>query len=49
MVPGGKGTKSGKTYEDIIEASIKGNYGDNYKKQIVIGESLYGSNYKVDF
>jgi hypothetical protein len=31
MGPGGKGTRSGKTYEDIIETAIKSNYGENYK------------------
>lgn len=49
MGPGGRGTRSGKTYEDIIETAIKSNYGENYKKQIYIGESLFGGNYKVDF
>jgi hypothetical protein len=48
MGPGGSGTKTGRTLEDMIEAALRGNNYD-YQKQVVVGASLYGGTYKADF
>ena len=48
MGPGGSGTKTGRTLEDMIEVVLRGN-GYKYQKQVVVGRSLYGGIYKADF
>lgn len=42
-------TRSGNTFEQIIEAVLKQNYPDQFRRHIAIGHQLFGGKYIADF
>jgi hypothetical protein len=48
MTPGGKGTRTGTNMEIMIASALEfNNY--KFKKQVFIGQQLFGNRYKADF
>jgi len=48
MTPGGKGTRTGTNMERMIASALEfNNY--KFKKQVYIGQQLFGNRYKADF
>ena len=48
MTPGGKGTRTGTNMERMIASALEfNNY--KFKKQVFIGQQLFGNRYKADF
>ncbi|MFP3257604.1 MAG: PD-(D/E)XK nuclease superfamily protein [Candidatus Nanopusillus acidilobi] len=48
MTPGGKGTRTGTIMERMIASALESN-NYKFKKQVYIGQQLFGNRYKADF
>ncbi|AZT91252.1 hypothetical protein ELD05_11825 [Caldicellulosiruptor changbaiensis] len=49
MSPGGRGTRTGRVHENVIEKVLSENYPGRFSKQVFIGTNLFGNKYKADF
>ena len=49
MSPGGRGTRTGKVHEKLIQQALLENYPGAFKEQVVVGNDLFGNKYKADF
>lgn len=46
--PGGRGTSTGKIWEQTIIPALESNYPGRYQKQAAVGEQLFGGRYIAD-
>lgn len=49
MSPGGKGTKTGSFWEQVIKPVLEIHYAGKYSTQVIVGNQLFGGPYKADF
>lgn len=49
MSPGGRGTRTGKTHEKMLEQALIDNYNSKFVSQTAVGKELFGKKYIADF